>query len=360
MALSMQQQLDSANRCTRLPPSPDGVTIWHTSQPHHPAPAEVLIRVGDQLTVSAASIDVALSRPCVELVREYDQPITTVSVGRGHSSRAGGRGIRGMRRGALARLRSTYQAEEVALVDVSVDAPPHRLQSDHQCHVLFVRRRRSISHRLGQTWHSACQLPFVGGALQGALRIASSTGIALLTPTSRPTPMLRALRFLPWQAQRFAARCWVQSMLQAQPLNREGTLSHHRERRRPATSVRHPMEAVRTMPMLTPAQCEAAVSEAEAHAATVGGWQTDRHISYATTDIPIRKLPRLEALWNTSLFPAIEAEARTRLGLGAGSRVLPLDVFVVKYSANEPSGQRRQARAKHERATATLEGRHVG
>ena len=34
---------------------------------------------------------------------------------------------------------------------------------------------------------------------------------------------------------------------------------------------------------------------------------------------------------------------RARLGLGRGSRVLPLDVFVVKYSAEEPAGQRELA-----------------
>ena len=33
------------------------------------------------------------------------------------------------------------------------------------------------------------------------------------------------------------------------------------------------------------------------------GWTTDRHIAFATTDIPMRHLPRLQRLWERSLFP---------------------------------------------------------
>jgi hypothetical protein len=44
-------------------------------------------------------------------------------------------------------------------------------------------------------------------------------------------------------------------------------------------------------------------------------------VAYPTTDIPIRCLPRLEALWRERLFPAVEAEARTRLGIGSATRL---------------------------------------
>ena len=96
------------------------------------------------------------------------------------------------------------------------------------------------------------------------------------------------------------------------------------------------MESIRAVPLLSAAACERAVAEAEAYAARSGGWQTDRHVAYATTDLPIRHLPELEGLWNTTLFPAVEAEARARLGLGAATRVLPLDVFVVKCALHSP------------------------
>merc|ERR1719463_76367 len=99
------------------------------------------------------------------------------------------------------------------------------------------------------------------------------------------------------------------------------------------------MEAVRVLPMLSASACEAAIAEADAYAAEAGGWQTARHVAYPTTDIPISKLPRLEALWTTELFPVVEAEFRERFGLDASTRVLPLDVFVVKYSALSPDGQ---------------------
>ena len=148
-----------------------------------------------------------------------------------------------------------------------------------------------------------------------------------LTPTERPTLALRVLRRLPWRLQRLAARCWVQSMLDASKPPRQQMGQE---------VGKHPMEAVRAVPLLDREQCEAAVAEAEAYASTAtGGWQTDRHLSYATTDIPIRKLPQLERVWNTTVFPAVEAEARERFGLGEGGRVVPLDVFVVKYSATE-------------------------
>ena len=93
------------------------------------------------------------------------------------------------------------------------------------------------------------------------------------------------------------------------------------------------MECVRALPLLNASACEDAVAEAEAYASAAGGWQTDRHVAYPTTDIPIRKLPKLERMWTEHLFPLVEEEARARLGLGAATSVVPLDVFVVKYAS---------------------------
>ena len=44
------------------------------------------------------------------------------------------------------------------------------------------------------------------------------------------------------------------------------------------------------------AEVHALRDEAEEHAARSGGWLTDRHVSYPTTDIEIRSLPRLARL----------------------------------------------------------------
>jgi hypothetical protein len=46
----------------------------------------------------------------------------------------------------------------------------------------------------------------------------------------------------------------------------------------------------RTDKLLSAAQCDMLVREAEAHAAAHGGWTTGRHKSYPTTDLPVRRL----------------------------------------------------------------------
>jgi hypothetical protein len=170
----------------------------------------------------------------------------------------------------------------------------------------------------------------VGGVVRAGSALLGRLGRAQLTPTYPPSLALRLLRYLPWRLQRLAARAWVQSMLAEHPTRAVAG---------EATPYRHPMESVRVLPLLSPAACADAVTEAEEYAAREGGWSTDRHVAYPTTDIPIRCLPRLEALWRERLFPAVEAEARTRLGLGPATRVLPLDVFVVKYAAGVAGGQ---------------------
>ena len=79
---------------------------------------------------------------------------------------------------------------------------------------------------------------------------------AQLTPTERPPLLLRLLPRLPWRAQRLAARAWVQAELPD---------------RRPAGGAagggaegESPMMRVRTLEVMSPAECEAAVAEAEA------------------------------------------------------------------------------------------------
>ena len=57
---------------------------------------------------------------------------------------------------------------------------------------------------------------------------------------------------------------------------------------------------------------------------------------YATTDLPIRFLPRLGALWNATIFPRIAAAFGEALALDP-ARITARDVFVVKHGrATQP------------------------
>ena len=59
------------------------------------------------------------------------------------------------------------------------------------------------------------------------------------------------------------------------------------------------MMRVRTLEVMSPAECEAAVAEAETWGAA-NGWTTDRHIAFPTVDVPIANLPNLHKLWKES------------------------------------------------------------
>jgi len=124
---------------------------------------------------------------------------------------------------------------------------------------------------------------------------------------------------------------------------------------------------VRTLEVMSPAECEAAVAEAETWGAA-NGWTTDRHIAFPTVDVPIANLPKLHKLWKESIFARIELAQREALGLKGGAaggaagggdledldrsgaisddlgvtsddldaiseEISDLDVFVVKYAA---------------------------
>jgi len=100
------------------------------------------------------------------------------------------------------------------------------------------------------------------------------------------------------------------------------------------------MAAVRTMRMMSEEECDDAVAEAEDYAARNGGWSTERHAAFATTDIAIENLPRMARLWRERVFPEVAAEFSRSLDLPPGSEMSPLDVFIVKYDHN---GQRELA-----------------
>eukprot|EP00931_Biecheleriopsis_adriatica_P094832 TRINITY_DN68453_c0_g1_i1.p1 TRINITY_DN68453_c0_g1~~TRINITY_DN68453_c0_g1_i1.p1 ORF type:complete len:379 (+),score=90.50 TRINITY_DN68453_c0_g1_i1:36-1139(+) len=97
---------------------------------------------------------------------------------------------------------------------------------------------------------------------------------------------------------------------------------------------------LQTFPLLSPETCAAIIAAAEGHAARAGGWLTDRHGNYATTDLEVRAVPQLLALLEPFL-PAASAIALASLEEGAalasGGELEFHDLFVVRYDQN---GQR--------------------
>eukprot|EP00037_Helgoeca_nana_P016277 m.153316 g.153316 ORF g.153316 m.153316 type:complete len:340 (-) comp23442_c0_seq2:15-1034(-) len=100
----------------------------------------------------------------------------------------------------------------------------------------------------------------------------------------------------------------------------------------PGNSTAHISIAPR---LLSLSECDLIVTAAEATATQRGGWETERHAHYPTTDFAITSIPAVSRLWNTTLGPKVMGALQATVGLGLG----PLhteDVFVVKYSATQP------------------------
>lgn len=81
---------------------------------------------------------------------------------------------------------------------------------------------------------------------------------------------------------------------------------------------------------LSPAECELIVAESTGHAARNGGWLTDRHVDYPTTDLDTASIPSLRGfvrnIARTRIFPIIErAYSLPRHSLGTN------EIFVAKY-----------------------------
>jgi predicted 2-oxoglutarate/Fe(II)-dependent dioxygenase YbiX len=88
----------------------------------------------------------------------------------------------------------------------------------------------------------------------------------------------------------------------------------------------------------SPADCSAAVAEAEEAAAARGGWTTQRHAAVPTTDMPLSALPRTRAAFSAALAshiaPMLEAAFPAALAAAAREGVVRLrvhDAFLVRY-----------------------------
>lgn len=330
--------IESANECRLLPQNPTTATILHLEGPSStPSPREdeVQIVLNDgQLAVSVTSMQAALSSCTRQLVKD---------LGEVQSIRLNSKGARGLR---LSRAYGGAPIERFTSDEEQAEtAAP--LAPTHRCDVLFARRgvRSRAYEACSRAAQSVRRAPVLGGVARAASARLAGALVNQLTPTYEPTLTLRLLKRLPWSYQRLGARLWLQAMLHQEEADEEyeelmagaGTAGADMPTAVRGSHAPHPMEAVRTLPMLDPAECDAAVREAEAHAAAQGGWLTDRHVAYPTTDIPLRKLPQLSAVWESRVFPALSDAFRTSLSLPLGSIVTPLDVFVVKYDYN---GQR--------------------
>ncbi|KAL1508685.1 hypothetical protein AB1Y20_004780 [Prymnesium parvum] len=310
--LLLSSSLDRANRCAPLPSAPPLVRI-HLS----PSPRLAAGLVGLQLTDGpttrcvAAPAALALHPRCRALVREL-----------GHPSRL-------LLPSPLPPLASWRLQRAFCRRLEPPPPPPAEEEEGGWCDVLFTRRGAAprAAAACSAAWRAARRVPWLGARLAAAAAAAAAAARAALTPAQPPPLALRLVGRMPWRVKRLAARVWVQSCLTP---SREGA------------EEGSPLLRVLPMRMLDAAQCDEAVAEAEAYARENEGWLTSRHIAFPTTDIPISRLPRLQAEWEARLFPRLAAAVGGVLGLDAerGERLVPLDVFVVKYAHD---GQRELA-----------------
>lgn len=71
------------------------------------------------------------------------------------------------------------------------------------------------------------------------------------------------------------------------------------------------------------------------------GWTTERHQTHATTDIPVERLPEAGRMWKQSVAPRVKDAIARSFGFSS-DQVRPVDVFLVKYSADEVHCHSRQ------------------
>ena len=94
-------------------------------------------------------------------------------------------------------------------------------------------------------------------------------------------------------------------------------------------------------PLLSAAECVAAIRAAEGWAATRGGWSTSRHYEVPTTDVPLRHLtsllPSLNRALRDVLLPAAAA-AYYPAAMAGAARLRVLDGFLVRYQAGKQVG----------------------
>jgi len=87
---------------------------------------------------------------------------------------------------------------------------------------------------------------------------------------------------------------------------------------------------------VTDTQADALVALAEAFAAE-HGWSRTRHAAFPTTDLPWNVLPASWHILNHT-FAQMETDVRRRCGVRPEDKLVPNDIFIVKYAPGEQPG----------------------
>ena len=98
------------------------------------------------------------------------------------------------------------------------------------------------------------------------------------------------------------------------------------------TTSSSPLLAVNSTPhILQPSQCATIISLSEQYATSHGGWSTDRHSAYKTTDLDVRNVASLLDVCNACLKATILPTVSRLYDLPSAHCLEVDDLFVVKY-----------------------------
>lgn len=105
-----------------------------------------------------------------------------------------------------------------------------------------------------------------------------------------------------------------------------------------------PRVQVSQAPLIPKEECTWAIEETERWAAENGGWTNARHAQAATTDLPVKDVPKLLEWFNekleTTLFPMLASRYADKISSASDLRAH--DSFIVKYDA-----ERQNSLVKH-------------
>ena len=121
-----------------------------------------------------------------------------------------------------------------------------------------------------------------------------------------------------------------------------------------------PIVHLSVQPVIAPEDCARIVALCEGHAAATGGWATQRHTSVPTTDMEVRAVPEVCALFRhacaTALFPLLASTYGTSHGATVDN-LRVWDAFVVRYDARAQRSLPTHADDSHLSLTIALNGR---
>ena len=102
--------------------------------------------------------------------------------------------------------------------------------------------------------------------------------------------------------------------------------------------------------IMSPDVCHSVIRIAEAHADGSSGWTSNRHASYATTDLDVRDTPPLLDICNHALQQAILPAIAQLFDVGHESILEVDDLFVVKYEYDSTGLKKTQTKLAESKA----------